>query len=242
MMRADIYMMFRMKWLRLSILFMLMVSSALIAMQKSAMDYVVKIDRVLFLPLVMYGIVAAALISMTTGCDYAQGFIRNKLFTGKGRRSIYLSQEIANLVGALVLYCVTVLFTLVLGILLFEINVTAKTIAAYFLLGLATTVAYSCIFHMLAMLAGHSTLSAVTTLVLAVLMLLLSIYSNSALVQGNGTSMVHQFLYDLNPTGQIAQLSSLHCLNPIRYIALDGFWILITHAIGLPLFSKKEFL
>ena len=40
MMRADIYMMFRMKWLRLSILFMLLVSSALVAMQKSAMDYV----------------------------------------------------------------------------------------------------------------------------------------------------------------------------------------------------------
>jgi hypothetical protein len=240
-MRSDIYLMFRLKWLKLSMLFMLLAASALVAMQKLAMDYVVKIDRVLFLPLVMYGIAVAALISMTSGSDFDEGFIRNKLFAGQSRRQIYLAHEVANLVGAIVLYCITVLFTLVISIKMFEINVSIQTLAVYFFLGLFTCVAYSCIFHMIAMLAGRPFLSSAICLILAVLMLLLSIYTNSALVQGNEPNAFHLFLYDLNPTGQIAQLSSMQVLNPLRSITLDVLWVLITHAIGLSLFGKKAF-
>lgn len=241
MIRADLYTLFRLKWIKLCTVFMLLVVFGMVLLQKTAMAYTVKIDRVLFLPMVMYGIAVAILISMTTGSDYDGAFIRNKLFAGNRRSRIYLSKEIANLVGGIGLYIATVMFTILISFGLFERNATPIKVLAFFLLGLFTCLVYIAIFSMVSLLSGNKATSGVVCLVLAFVLLFLSLYSHSILSQQGTESVLHEFLYDLNPTGQIAQISSMQCLNPTRYILLDCLLVLATNGVGLFFFSKKEF-
>ncbi len=240
MIQADLIKMFRMKWVKICTLFMLFIAIMMIWTQKTGMDYVVKLDRVLFLPMTMYGIAAAVLVSMTCGADYDGGFIRNRVFAGKTKRSIYLSNGLANLAGGLVMYLITFGFTLLLGKGLFERNVSFGQILGFFVLGLLTCVVYISIFYMLAMLIGHKATAAVVCMVLAFAMLFMGMYSNTFFIQHDTGNLLQEVLFDFNPTGQIAQVSAMKCLNPVRYVFSDIVWVLVTNMIGIGLFERKE--
>ena len=70
---------------------LLALSVAFVHMQYSGMDYVVALDRVVFLPLSFYGVIAAALVSLFIGEDFSDGCIRNKIVSGKSRSSVLIS-------------------------------------------------------------------------------------------------------------------------------------------------------
>ncbi len=240
MIQADLVKMFRTKWIKICTIFMLFVAIGMILMQKTAMDYTVQLDRVLFLPMTMYGIASAVLVSMTCGSDYDGGFIRNKVFAGRTKKSIYLSNELANFTGGIVMYLITFGFTMLIGLVMFERNVSFGEIMEFFALGLCTCLAYTSIYYMLAMLIGHKATSAVVCMVLAFAMLFLGMYSNTFFIQNDSGSLIQEVLFDLNPTGQIAQVSAMKCLNSIRYILMDIGWILITNVIGICVFNSRE--
>lgn len=240
MIRADMARMFRSKWLKLCTLFMVLVSAGFIFMQKTAMDYTVNLDRVLFLPISMYGIAAAVLVSMGVGDDYEGGFIRNKVFAGHARRRIYASGALANMAGGLGLYVVALLFTALVAQNLFESNVTPMMFMKFAGLGLLTCSAYICIFHMTAMLIGHRAAAGVICMALAFLMLFLSLHTNSMVMQEGNVYPLWILLYDINPTGQAAQLSSMHCLNPLRFILVDAAWMLAANLIGASVFEHGD--
>lgn len=240
MIQADLIKMFRMKWVKICTLFMLFIAIMMIVMQKTGMDFVVKLDRVVFLPMTMYGIAAAVLVSMTCGADYDGGFIRNKVFAGKTKRRIYLSNELANLAGGVVMYVITFGFALLLGLGMFERNVSFGEILGFFVLGLLTCVVYISIFYMLAMLIGHKATAAVVCMVLAFAMLFLGMYSNTFFIQNDTGNLLQEVLFDFNPTGQIAQVSAMKCLSPVRYVLFDIVWVLVTNMIGIGIFKRKE--
>lgn len=240
MIQADLVKMFRAKWVKICTIFMLFVAIGMILMQQTAMDYTVQLDRVIFLPMTMYGIASAVLVSMTCGSDYDGGFIRNKVFAGKTKRSIYLSNELANLAGGIIMYLITFGFTMLLGLGMFERNVSFGEVLGFFALGFLTCLAYISIYYMLAMLIGHKATSAVVCMVLAFAMLFVGMYSNTFFIQNDSGSLMQEVLFDLNPTGQIAQVSAMKCLNPIRYILIDIGWILITNIIGICAFNRRE--
>ena len=67
---------------------MLVIASVFMVMQATSMEYTVPLSRVIFLPLSFYGVAAAAMVSVFTGRDFADGFIRNKLIFSKSRSQV----------------------------------------------------------------------------------------------------------------------------------------------------------
>lgn len=57
-------------------------------MQATAMDYTVPLSRVIFLPLSLYGVTAAAFVSVFTGADFSDGFVRIKLLAAENCRDL----------------------------------------------------------------------------------------------------------------------------------------------------------
>ena len=87
--KAELYKITHEKWLILASACMIIFSIGFIAMQKTAMGYTVGIDRVVFLPMVMYGIVIATLISVFVSEEFDDGFIKNKIIVNGNRTEIY---------------------------------------------------------------------------------------------------------------------------------------------------------
>lgn len=76
LMRADLVRLVKSRAFGLSLAGMLALSAAFMVMQATAMDYSVPLSRVIFLPMSMYGVAAAALVSVFAGDDFSGGFIR----------------------------------------------------------------------------------------------------------------------------------------------------------------------
>lgn len=167
LLRADIFRMYKGKWLPLCALFMAAVSVAFVMIQRLAMEYTVSIDRVLFLPMSLYGVAAAALVSMFVGEDFSGGVIRNKIISGAARRDVYRSGMLAGGLGCLTVYLLTVSITIGLGVCLFPITITAGKIVGYVALGMCTCMAYASIFHMISMLLGNRNTGVVACMMLA---------------------------------------------------------------------------
>ena len=120
--KAELYKIFHEKWLYLACFFMIIFSIGFILMQKTAMSYTVGINRVVFLPMVMYGIVISVLISLFVSEEFDDGFIKNKIISNNNRREIYLTGLLSNLIASFIVYIITALFTLIVSYFLFSIN------------------------------------------------------------------------------------------------------------------------
>ena len=114
--------------------------------------YPVALDRVVFLPLSLYGLVAGAFAGMFLGQEYAEGTIRNKLVAGHGRPQVYLSGALTVAVGALVLYVSAIAVTAAVGCLLFP---TSKPVSEFLLsglLGVLSCLSYVAVYCLIVML------------------------------------------------------------------------------------------
>ena len=120
---------------------MLVIASVFMVMQATSMEYTVPLSRVIFLPLSFYGVAAAAMVSVFTGRDFADGFIRNKLIFSKSRSQVVLSQIVTSCIACGLVYSVTVLYTFGTARFFFENNVEPDLFAGYFALGLSMSAA-----------------------------------------------------------------------------------------------------
>ena len=251
--RADIYRMFSGRWLRLCAASMAALAAVMALIQYSGMEYTVSIDRVIFLPMAFYGIAGAALISIFTGEDFGDGAMRNKLASGGDRGAVYMAGLVTAWAACAAVYLLTMLVSVVMGLSLFETNVTAGKIAGYLLLGLLTCFAYGSIFYMLSMLCGNRVVGITVSMLLAFGMLFLCLHTNMVLVQEqykNGTlnptyvsgfkRTVYEFLHDLNPSGQAAQLSAMTCLSVLRFVLTDLLWVIVSAVLGKRLFRRMD--
>lgn len=231
------------------------VSVMFIVMQYTAMDYEVSIDRVIFLPMSFYGVITAALVSLFIGDDFSDGVIRNKLVAGRSRSAIYLSNLITVWSACILLYIAILTMTLGIGSGLFENNVTIAELWEFLGLGLLTCLSYGSLFGLLSMVIGNKSTAVLTCMGLSFVMLFLSLHTNDVVVQTeykNGVlnshfvtgirRFIYEFMHDINPTGQAAQLSAMKCLNPGRWILCSFIWILIAVAVGNVVFQKKDIL
>ncbi len=253
LLRADFYRMYCNRRIWLYVGCMIVSVIFFILMQYGAMDYTVSFSRVIFLPMTFYGIVIAALVSSFVGEDFSDGVIRNKIVAGRNRSSIYLSNMICVWSACLVVYILTVFATIVMGISLFENNVTLAEFFTFFALGLFTSMAFGSIFCILSMLIGNKSASVMVCMWLTFGMLFLCLHTNQMLVQqeykdgmlnphyvGGMIRILYEFLHDINPFGQVAQLSAMSCLNGVRWIGLDIFWMIAAAVLGNMLFNKKD--
>jgi len=253
LLRADFYRMYHNKKIWLCAATMIMMAIFFVIMQYSAMDYTVPFSRVIFLPMTFYGIIIAALISFFVGDDFSDGVIRNKIVAGRSRNAIYLSNLVCTWSACVLVYIVTVLACVMIGINLFENDVTFQVFGKYFVLGLFTGIAFGSIFGMISMLICNKVTSVMVCMGLAFGMLFLCLHTNQILVQEqykNGIlnphfadgikRVVYELLHDMNPFGQVAQLSAMTCLSEIRWICVDIFWIFVSLSLGNVLFHKKD--
>lgn len=253
LLRADFYRMYYSKRVWLCVATMIMAAIFFIIMQYSAMDYVVSFSRVIFLPMTFYGIAIAALISFFVGDDFGDGVIRNKIVAGRSRSAIYMSNLICTWSACALVYTVTVVITVGIGINLFENNVSLADFLKYFILGLFTGIAFGSIFGMLSMLNCNKVTSVMICMGLAFGMLFLCLHTNQILLQEqykNGVlnphfadgikRIVYEMLHDINPFGQVAQLSAMTCLNASRWICVDVLWMIVSMGLGIVLFHGKD--
>lgn len=253
LLRSDAYHMYRKKWIWLCVAAMVLITIAFCVMQYTAMDYSVTVDRVIFLSMTFFGIAVAALISIYAGEDYSDGVIKNKIISGHSRRTIYLSKYIVGLTACVVVYLFTLMVSIPIGVHYFEVNVTTGEIIKFVILGVFTCLAYGSIYFMITMITGNKSVAVAICMALAFAMLFLSLNINSSLVQeeykdgilnphyvGGAKRLLYEFLFDLNPTGQVAQLSQMKCLSPIRFVLVDLLWVLLSCVTGVFFFKKKD--
>ena len=225
MLRADLKRLWKSAALRLSLIGMLALASAFMAIQATSMDYTVPLSRVIFLPMSMYGVFMGALVSVFVGMDFSDGFIRNKLLAADHRSSLVLAQILVSCIACAIVYAIVTLFTAGVGQFFFENNVDSLTFIRFFFLGMG----------------------------LAFVMLFLAMHTNSILVQpefkdgvlnpkyvGGIRRFLSGILHDLNPCGQAAQLSTWEVWNPVRIVVLDLTMIAGMSALGCGLFRRKN--
>lgn len=253
LLRADMYRMYHNGRFYLFAGAMLALAVMFVVMQYTAMDYVVSLDRVIFLPMSFYGVVLAALVSLFVGDDFSDGVIRNKLIAGRTRSAVYLSNMITVWTASLGLYLTMLLITVGVGIHMFENTVTGNMFMEYLGLGILICFAMGSICCMVSMWIGNKANAVMVCMGLAFAGLFLCLHTNQVLMQKeykNGMlnphfidgvqRMIYEFLHDINPMGQAAQLSSMECLHPVRWICCDIVWIFATLVVGIFLFKRKD--
>ncbi len=239
--------------IRFFLIGMLLLSSGLMFIQYTAMDYSVPLSRVIFLSLSLYGVVAAAFVSMFVGTDFSDGFIRNKLICARSRHAVVCSHIITSCFGCILIYLIVTLFTLAVGAALFENDVLPSDFFRFLALGIGMSAAYGVIFSVITLLSDNKARAIIICMVLSMLMLFLCLHTNQLLVQteykdgvlnphyvGGFRRTVYGVLHDLNPCGQAAQLSSWEVWNPARVYVINLFWMIGTSALGCALFKRKD--
>ncbi len=253
LLRADFYHMYSRKWFWLCSASMMFIAVLFCIMQHTAMDYVVAIDRVIFLPMSFYGVALAALISVVVGEDFSDGIIKNKIISGKTRSAVYFSNVIVSWTACVAVYLLTLATSWIIGVKWFEINVTTREIIHFVVLGVFTCLVYGSIYCMITMLSGNKIIATTVCMGLAFFMLFLCLHSNSVLVQQEYVDgminrhyvtgvkrVIYEVLHDVNPFGQAAQLTEMKCINPARFVIVDFIWLIITSLLGRMFFNKKD--
>ncbi|MBO7444370.1 MAG: ABC transporter permease subunit, partial [Methanobrevibacter sp.] len=226
------------KWLYLACFFMIIFSIGFILMQKTAMSYTVGINRVVFLPMVMYGIVISVLISVFVSEEFDDGFIKNKIIANNNRREIYLTGLLSNLIASLIVYIITALFTLIVSYFLFSINISIWDYISYFLFGIYIMLVFVGIFYFVSIVVGKKSKAIIINMGLAFILLIAALIMNGMLMADN--NFLVQILFDLNPYGQTAQLTSMVNLDMRQSIKIDGFLFIIFAVLGIRYFNKKD--
>lgn len=249
---ADMVRLFHSNWFWVNLGGMLALAGAFVTMQYTAMDYIVPLSRVIFLPMSFYGMVAAALVSLFVGEDFSDGFIRNKIIAGHARSIIFASHLTVSILACILIYLITTLLTVFVGCLLFEIDVSAFRFLQHLTLGCGMCLAYSCLYCTITMVCGNKTTSTVLCMGLAFVLLVACLHTNQVMVQpeikdglpnpayvDGFLKAVYGFVHDLNPSGQAAQLSAMEVFQPVRCILCDLLWILMA-GLGCVAFNRKN--
>lgn len=223
---------------------MLVTAAGFVAIQATAMDYTVPISRVIFLPLTLWGMASAAFVSFFLGQDFSGGFVRCKLLSIPCRRDYVLAQLAAAAMGCGSIYLIVIMFTAMLSLPFFEMDVKAVDVLRFTLIGLLTSIAQGCFFAGLTLLCANQSRGILVSMIISFLMLLLALHTNSILVQPpykNGAMnphyaegavrQVYLLLHNLNPTGQAAQLSVWNVPQPI-YTGICSFLLTAISFVG----------
>lgn len=215
-------------------------------------------------------LVLSVFISIWIGTDFHDGTVRNKLIVGHTRFSVYFSNFIVSAAVSLFYHLVYIGIIWSLGSASLEPFVTSsKTLLILTAISLITIIAVSALFTMLGMLVHNRTASVVIAMILALAMIMGAIAVENILstpeILDNIYEMneageivpgdpipnpnyptkteraVYEQLQKINPVGQIMQLLNLTYEPKMAYLPLYSLsLIIVTTAIGLLLFRKKE--
>ena len=213
-------------------------------------------------------VLSAVLVGLFLGTEYSDGTIRNKIIVGNRRRQIYLSNLGAAYLGSLFLCACFLAPYLAVGIPLlgfYQLGVGAILLnlltAAVLMLALVS------IYTAFTMLNQNKAIVVAVCILLGFSILMVGSYIYAALTapefldgisvdQATGVLQqevipnprylrgamreVYQFFYDFLPGGQAIQLSSLEVASPWRLMAYSLVITLISSAVGIGCFRRKD--
>ena len=137
---------------------------------------VIELDQLLMNNITIIGIVIAVFTSLFVGREYSDGTLRNKIIIGSSRTNIYLS-NLLLVIGVSVL--VEILHLIIISLLGIPIFGTLKmTLSSFSLIVfciLVMILAFCSIFTFIAMVVSNKTISAITSILFAFFMMMVSI-------------------------------------------------------------------
>ncbi len=227
---------------------------------------VIEVEQLMVNYATIIGIVIAIFTSLFLGVEYSDGAIRNKISIGHKRKNIYLSNLIIVTITSLFSYILFMIVIAIIGMPLFG-GITMSMLALLKLIGciFVMILAYSSIFTFLAMIISNKTISAVTSIMLAFVLMMVALVclriidtqeyiQSGSLVNGEmkfeevknpkypseEKKKVCQTLLDINPAGQMFELAGRAAPN-LKVLPLYSLGeVAIFTGIGLVLFKKKE--
>ncbi|GCF94824.1 hypothetical protein NRIC_27150 [Enterococcus florum] len=202
-------------------------------------------DLVLFVFLQCMGILIAILLSLYYGTDYQEGTIRNKLVVGHKRSSIYLANLLAGFIAVTVLFLIGVLVGGVLGAVMYEpLENDLLQIILVGVVGWLACLSFAAIFNLVGMLSNSKSVSAIVCILGAFGLLFTSLYIYQRLAQPGRltgtTRTLYEFLFEVNPNGQILQAMSYNIDSSIQMMLYSFGLIMVFSLVGLFFFKRKD--
>ncbi len=247
--------------------FQFQVSTGAVLNVPEVAQYKALLERQFFEYAAFIGILAAALISLFLGTEYSDGAIRNKIVTGCSRTAIYFANLITGFAASLLCMAGYMLSCLAVGApLLGWFTKPAPLIISAIAGSVFMLAAFCAMFTFLTMNFSKKSTSVVVCLLGVFILLIAAAYlmarldapeffngyafANGEFVQAapepnpqylRGTERaVHQFLYDLLPTGQSLQYTMLSFTDPARLMGLSAAVTAVFSAAGCALFRRKD--
>lgn len=214
------------------------------------------------------GILAAEFISLFLGTEYSDGAIRNKITVGHSRLSIYFANLITGFLASLACMAGYMLSCLAVGApLLGWFTKPAPLLLCAIAGSMVMLAAFCAIFTFVTMNCSKKSTSVVICLLGVFALLLAAVYLNGRLdapefITGYELSVsgeivdavpepnpnyltgakreVYQFLYDLLPTGQSIQYTTLSFADPARLMGLGLAVTAVFTGAGAALFRRKD--
>ncbi len=215
----------------------------------------VTLDSTFFVYTIMIGVISSIFCSLFLNVEYSDGTIRNKIIAGHKRAAIYLSNLLVNIIASF-LFCLSyILANIVVGIpLIGTLTVPMRKTVLILAGSMITIIALCSIFTMITMLI-HSKAIAPIVCVVAMFVSIFFVNEvqrildnpqywydgtvNTAYVGGTQREQL-EFLYHVLPAGQEKQYSRKNIDN-INEMCLYSIGItVVTSAVGLFLFRKKD--
>ncbi|MCM1365288.1 MAG: ABC transporter permease [Faecalibacterium sp.] len=258
--------------------FWLMMSAVLIVSVVSMLNYVrnvadieavggwATLESTYFELVPVFGIFTAVVISLFFGTEYSDGAMRNKIIIGHTRFNVYLSAVITSTVISTLLMFAYFIGGLVgiPGVGIWKIPISQ--VFLYMLISILLNISLSSIFVLISMNCFNKAASAVATILLAFVLMILGSMIYNALQEPEMTSemiltengiettdphlnpnyiggklrIILDSLLKLLPTGQAILISNTELPHPLMCIAYSIILTVAVTVCGLLLFRKKD--
>lgn len=227
-------------------------------------------DELAFVGLLSIVFVVPVFVGNFVGTEYSNGTIRNKLIVGHKRSSIYLANLTVCTAGVLMGVILHILINCTVGTALCGmISLTVQKIFEITLYTAIAFISVTALMVMVAMFVNSKTGASVTVLIMTIIMFVATptIYQKlespeyyegfSYLDEDTGEIVeipeeknpnyltgtkrkVYQTIYDVTPISNIYESTILSTENGGKRAGYDGIILVVTTALGIILFRKKD--
>lgn len=230
-------------------------------------DTVIYVETTLFNLFPLLGFVCGIFISLFLGTEFDENTIRNKIIVGHTRSEIYFANYLTCIAASLLLLTEMFLFSGTTGwILLGEFGMDLTQLLFLILCCILVTAVCSAIFVALTMNIHSKSGSVVVSMVMMLALTFAASYIYSRLAEsrmtysnvtitmdgvqygdlidnpayvGGKVRTIMEFLYDLLPSGQAAQINNMQFDHCLRWPGLSLLLLVLTTLLGFLPFRKR---
>ncbi len=237
--------------------------------EKLPVDYHT-MDGIMFVGLMYVLFAVPVLVGNFVGTEYSDGTIRNKLIVGHKRIDIYLANLIVCTVGVLIGVILHLVINCTIGIAVCGMEVlTVQKILELTLYMIIAFISVTALMVMFTMFVNSKAGASVTVLVVTMVMFVATLTISNKLSQPEyyeggkyfdeetqelvdiereknpnyltGTKRkVYQTIYDIIPVSHIYEAAMSSTENANKFAGYDGIILVVTTALGIILFRKKD--